>query len=53
MKVRITMTLDINEERWADEYDICVHEVRDDVKEYINATIAQHPVLSEMLNESV
>lgn len=50
MKVRVTLTLDINEERWANEFGICVHEVREDVKQYVASITEQHPVVEQMLN---
>lgn len=44
MKVRIEITLDVDEEGWASSYSISEEEVRGDVKEYIEQVLTGlHP----------
>lgn len=44
MKIALRITLDIDEQVWADEYGLEVSEVRDDVREYIRNALYSMPI---------
>ena len=42
MKIRVSFTVEVDPQRWADEFGVEPSEVRDDVKRYITDGIAAH-----------
>jgi hypothetical protein len=43
MKVRLTITLDVDPEAWVRDYGCEPSEVRDDVKSYVAGFVAESP----------
>jgi hypothetical protein len=42
MKIRMTVTLEVNEEAWANEYNLHASEVREDAKEHLTGLVSEH-----------
>ena len=50
MKVRITLTLDVDEKAWALEYGVSVNEVRKDVQTYVTEAVRADLIARELVN---
>ncbi|MFE3589440.1 hypothetical protein ACFXOY_18240 [Streptomyces niveus] len=52
MKQRITFTLDVDEQAWAEEYGLDPADVREDVRSYMaNLLHCMHPVSAELVRD--
>ncbi|MEL3949500.1 hypothetical protein [Streptomyces sp. LNU-CPARS28] len=53
MKVRITLTITVNPDEWAQEYGVPRKDVRADVKDYIGHTVADSYPATEKIITNV
>lgn len=51
MKVKLNFTVEIDPQLWAEEYDIELSEVRDDVRLYIEGSTREHLYRFEIESE--
>jgi hypothetical protein len=52
MRVRVVLTMDVEENEWASEYGLDTSEVRDDVRQYIlNGVQCSYPAEQNIISD--
>ena len=47
MKISITLTIDVDPNKWAENYGIDKADVRDDIKTYVHTAVQQSPGMQD------
>lgn len=53
MKVRVVLTVDVDRDRWCEEFGIPPEDVREDVTAYVKSTVREQLLRIQLLEESV